>query len=113
MNVTETEKNIILEIYNDPEQGFTSAQNIYKKLDKKITLSKIKYVLDNLEINQIEANKNKEEREHFNIPISQKPGSYQLDISFYDQYKKQNNGYTALLICININTRFVYAYPIK
>lgn len=67
--------------------------------------------MDNIEVNQIKTNKKDIENNY--IPISQKINSYQADITFYDQYSKQNVGYTALLVCLNINTRFVYGFIIK
>lgn len=37
MNIPENEKNKILKIFYDPEQGLSNANDIYKKLNKSIT----------------------------------------------------------------------------
>lgn len=49
MNISESDKNKILKIYHDPELGYSSPADIYKKLNKSksITLKKIKFILDN------------------------------------------------------------------
>jgi len=45
------------------------------------------------------------------LPIySDVPYSFQIDLTFFPRYKKQNKGYYVLFTAININTRFVYAY---
>ena len=36
--------------------------------------------------------------------------SFQIDLTFFPRYKKQNNGYDVLFTAININSRFAYAY---
>ena len=38
---------------------------------------------------------------------------FQIDLTFFPKYKEQNRGYDVLFTAININTRFVYAYPAK
>jgi hypothetical protein len=48
------------------------------------------------------------------LPIySETPYAFQLDLTFFPRYKKQNKGYTVLFTAININSRFVYAYYSK
>ena len=48
------------------------------------------------------------------LPIySEIPYAFQIDLTFFPKYKKQNNNYEVLFTAININTRFVYAYYSK
>ena len=47
--ISEQNKQKILEIYYDPSKGFTSAQDIYKKLKMKIKFCK----LENLKVKVI------------------------------------------------------------
>lgn len=48
------------------------------------------------------------------MPIyAQTQYSFQVDLTFMPMYKKQNNNYEILFTAININTRFVYYYPMK
>jgi hypothetical protein len=107
--ITENQKLKILEIYYDPSKGFTSAQDIYKKLKRKIPLKIIKEVLSNTEIQQIYKPIDKSNM----IPISAEPFSYQIDLTFYEQYKKVNKGYIGLLTIIEITSRKANAFPIK
>lgn len=98
----------IIELY---KKHLTSAADIHKKLNKKYTLKQVKAVLKNIDVNQI-YNK-KQENKDLEIPISAPRGSFQCDITFYDQFKKQNSNFSAILTIIEINTRYAFAYPIK
>ena len=43
------------------------------------------------------------------LPIySELPYSFQIDLTFFPRYKKQNDNNTVLFTAININTRFAY-----
>lgn len=109
--VTEEEIKLIRDIYFDPNFGLSSAQDIYNKLGKKITLNKIKIVLKNIENHNQKVN-NKDIKKKF-IPIVNEPGTYQIDLTFYTQFEKFNNGYHILFTIININTKYAYVYPLK
>nr|AAG23743.1 integrase-like protein [Tetrahymena thermophila] len=99
------------EIINAYQENFTSANDIYKKLNKKYTLKQIKDVLKNIDTNQIIGKK--QENKDLEIPISAPQGSFQADLTFYEQFKRQNHGYSILLTIIEINTRFAYVFPLK
>lgn len=48
------------------------------------------------------------------LPIySDVPYAFQIDLTFFPRYKKQNYNHEVLFTAININTRFAYAYPCK
>ena len=48
------------------------------------------------------------------LPIySEVQYAFQIDLTFFPRYKKQNKGYEVLFTAININTRFAYAYACK
>ena len=48
------------------------------------------------------------------LPIySETPYAFQIDLTFFPRYKKQNNNIYVLFTAININTRYVYAYYSK
>ena len=48
------------------------------------------------------------------LPIySETPYSFQIDLTFFPRYKKQNNNYYVLFTAIEINSRFAYAYYSK
>ena len=44
---------------------------------------------------------------------AEQPYSFQIDLTFFPRYTKQNNGYYVLFTAINVNTRFGYAYYSK
>lgn len=57
---------------------------------------------------------NKPVRKNEFLPIySEVPYSFQMDLTFFPRYKKQNNNNEVLFTAININTRFAYAYVCK
>ncbi|KAL4436486.1 hypothetical protein ABPG74_003052 [Tetrahymena malaccensis] len=99
------------EIIKAYSENFTGANDIYKKLNKKYTLQQIKDVLKNIDTNQIIGKK--QQNKHLSIPISAPEGSFQADLTFYNQFKKQNHGYSLLLTIIEINTRYAYVYSLK
>ena len=48
------------------------------------------------------------------LPIySESPFSFQIDLTFFPRYKKQNDGNYVLFTAINTNTRYAYAYYSK
>jgi uncharacterized protein YehS (DUF1456 family) len=48
------------------------------------------------------------------LPIySDIPHSFQIDLTFFPRYTKQNNGFQVLFTAININTRYVFAFALK
>jgi hypothetical protein len=46
-----------------------------------------------------------------NLPIIGVSGSYQMDLRFFPTFKRQNSGYDAALILVNINSRYAYGRP--
>lgn len=100
----------IREIYYDPKTGYVSAKAIHKKLNGKYTLKQIKDFISKQEVNQLHTQEN-DKKQYF--PIVGDSGSYQADLTFYEQYKKSNKGYWVLLTCVNITTRKAYVKPLK
>ena len=81
---------------------------ILHKYKKSIQINEIKKFLYNRPEIEIQTN-NKIEDFHIDSDI----GSYQADLTFYEQYKHKNKGYIGLLVVIEIPTRLVYIEPIK
>jgi len=103
---------LISEVYFDPATGL-SIKNTFKNAhekDPRITLKMVKDTVDKIANKQI-FDKTVDKSKF--IPIVASPGSYQADITFYNQYKTFNSGYEALVTIININTKKAYVYPIK
>lgn len=46
-------------------------------------------------------------------PIIKVPGSYRMDLIFFPAFKRQNSGYDAVLILVNINSRYTHGRPLK
>jgi hypothetical protein len=72
--ISEEEIKIVSEIFFDPEFGLSSAQDIYNKLNKKITLNKVKLILKNIE--NIQTNKKDNSYKAKFIPIVNEIGTY-------------------------------------
>jgi len=90
---------------------FGGVQNLYKKAKEahpKITLKIVKDWLDKQQSAQLN---NKPVIKHDFKPIySEQPYAFQIDLTFFPRYKKQNEQNWVLFTAININTRFGYAY---
>ena len=89
-------------------------QGLYKKAKEahpKITLKIVKEWLDKQQAAQLN---NKPVIKYDFKPIySEQPYAFQIDLTFFPRYKKQNENNWVLFTAININTRFGYAYYAK
>lgn len=102
---------IIKEHYYNPKIGFKSQTQTYQDLkDKGITKEQVKEFFKNQETTQVFK---KVEEAKF-IPITAGGDEeYQLDLMFYDQFEKQNNGYHIIMTMIELTSRFAYAVALK
>ena len=89
-------------------------QSLYKKAKEahpKITLKIVKEWLDKQQAAQL--NNKPVIKNDFKPIYSEQPYAYQIDLTFFPRYKKQNENNWVLSTAININTRFGYAYYSK
>jgi hypothetical protein len=93
------------------QQNYDGVDGLYKKaklINNNITRSIVKEWLDKQNTKQITTKKNSKK---IYLPIySETSYSFQIDLTFFTRYKKQNKNYYVLFTAININTRYVYAY---
>lgn len=107
-------ENLLKDIYYK-DKNFDGANELYRKarlINKTISKSQVLEWLNK----QLPAQRTSQQIKSKNdyLPIySDAPNSFQIDLTFFDRYKNQNNGYYILFTAININSRFVYAYPAK
>jgi len=101
--------NEILDLYYDPKQGLTNATDIYNKLNKKYKLKDVKEVLEKVKNKQIKSNN----EDKLYIPITTPSHSFSCDLTFYNEIKRVNNGFSILFTIINNNTKKAYVYPLK
>lgn len=104
---------LLIDLYYN-KKNFDGINNLYlkaKAIHPKIKKEQVKEFLEQQETHQM--NFQKVERTKF-LPIySDAPYAFQLDLTFFPRYKKQNEGYWVLFTAININTRYAYAYAMK
>ena len=81
---------------------------IIKKHDKKIPIYYIKKFLNENSAVEIISNKKIED-----FKIVAEIGYYQADLTFYEQYSRENKGCIGLLVVIEIPTRLIYIENIK
>jgi hypothetical protein len=100
---------LIKQYYYDPKTGFSSAQNLFKKMkaDKhKVKLKDINEFIQKQETQQI--NRQTKRPTAFNTIVSPGPKhNYQIDIMVYDRY--QSGKYKYILMCIDVYSRFLSA----
>ena len=100
--------NKLEELYKDPSFGLLSKDKFYKKV-KTIYPEITKRFFATLTTAQL----HKPVPKSTNLPIVGIPGSYQMDLIFFPAFKRQNSGYDAALILLNINSRYAYGRPLK
>lgn len=102
---------LLHKLYYD-EHNYDSIENLYLKAKARNPTIKKSIVKEWLskqqtaQMNDITPVKKKEF-----LPIySETPYSFQIDLTFFPRYKKQNDKNYILFTAINVNTRFAYAY---
>ena len=100
------------ELYYNPDTGFTGVHKLYQ-VAKRFGYT-YKQVGDFVR-SQHTAQVNKlYTKPKLYYPIIGKPGgSYQMDIMFLNQWARQNNGFTAILVIINVTSKKTFVYPLK
>lgn len=108
-----TDEDLLNDIYYT-KKNYDGLENLYKKAkitNKNITRA---FVKDWLYKQSTHQESNKYVKKKIYLPIySETPFSFQIDLTFFPRYKKQNNNYYVLFTAININTRYAYAYYAK
>jgi hypothetical protein len=96
------------------EKNFDGSNILYRKakaINNNITHKIVKDWLNAQSV--VQQTKQTTKKQAF-LPIySELPHSFQIDLTFFPKYKKQNKGYHVLFTAININTRMAYAYYSK
>lgn len=110
--LTEEKKNEILkEAYYNPETGLGSVSNLYYLVKSLGILRKeVDEFVKKQKTSQLHKPSTKRVKYY---PIMGPKGSYQTDLTFYDQYSKSNGGYHVILTCINIGSRKAFARGLK
>jgi hypothetical protein len=108
-----TDEELLYDLYYK-KLNFDGANILFKKarvVNKDITFEFVKDWLNKQATHQ--QNSNTSKRLVF-LPIySESPFGFQIDLTFFPRYKKQNDGNYVLFTAININTRYAYAYYAK
>ena len=92
----------------------SGSNELYKKakeIHPKITMKIVKEWLSNQQSSQM--NNKPVKKNEFKPIYAEQPYSFQIDLTFFPRYKKQNSEYYVLFTAININTRFGYVYYSK
>ena len=92
----------------------SGSNELYKKAKEvhpKITMKFVKEWLSNQQSAQM--NNKPVKKNEFKPIYAEQPYSFQIDLTFFPRYKKQNSEYYVLFTAININTRFGYSYYAK
>jgi len=92
----------------------SGSNELYKKAKEvhpKITMKIVKEWLSNQQSSQM--NNKPVKKNEFKPIYAEQPYSFQIDLTFFPRYKKQNSEYYVLFTAININTRFGYVYYSK
>jgi hypothetical protein len=106
---------ILRKLYYDPKTRYVGIDALYRKaknIDTNFSLGYVKKWMDKQESRQI--NKQELPNKKDTLPIFSSQGdSYQIDLTFFPKYKKQNKGYLLMMTCVNVNNRLGYIYKAK
>ena len=106
--MTEKEQRL-RELYYNPETGLTSAVKLWHRVKSEgYTLREVKEFVGKQEIQQVFNKKVK----NFNAIVGG-DNDYQMDLMFFPQYKKLNEGHDTIMNVINITSRKAYAVAMK
>jgi len=97
------------------QKNFDSINELYRKaklMNKLIKKDDVSKWLKNQDVHQ-QTTINKVEKLNFKPIYTDGMYDFQIDLTFFPRYKKQNNNYTVLFTAININSRYAYAYYAK
>lgn len=104
---------LLKDIYYNPKTGFKNDNRLYKEAvqkDSRIRHIDVRNFLKKQEEYQInKLDNNKKYLFKINAPL----GYYQMDLTFYPQYKSANRGFTIILCFIEIASRKAYIIPLK
>ena len=107
------DEELLIDLYYK-KLNFDGAKILFQKakvVNKDITFEFVNEWLNKQATHQ--QNSNTSKRLVF-LPIySETPFGFQIDLTFFPRYKKQNDDYYVLFTAININTRYAYAYYAK
>ena len=105
------------EFYYSKENVFNDPNRIWQTIKKDMQFRTIKYKKKDFlkwVLDQQEYQVNKTNLLPHNLhTIVATDDSYQMDITFYDQYSRLNKGYSCILTIIEITSRKAYVYPMK
>ena len=103
---------LLEKLYFDVSKGYVGANKLYKQakaIDPSITMKQVKQFYNNHQQTQLF----KRIPKPSNLPIVGNLGWFQVDLIFYEAYKRQNSNYIGAFIAVGIVNRYGYGYPIK
>lgn len=113
MDVQSVDK-LLHRLYYD-EYNFDSAQVLHKKaarINPNITYGEVRRWLKKQAAHQVHTVKIKKLKA-FQPIYSEAPNAFQMDLTFFPSYQRQNSGYTVLFTAIGVNNRRAYAYTLR
>lgn len=103
----------IRNLYYNDKTGYTGIKKLYERAkarDNTITMSDVRAFLDKQYTHQI--NRSDVRPKHYRTILANKPrDNYQMDLMIYNRFEK--DGYKYILTCIDVNSRYAVAIPLK
>lgn len=104
----------LINIYNDPNYGFSSLDSFYKKLKEMkidVDYKKVKEFYNKQKINQVFKEPKRKERSTINAYSLF--ACLQADLMDIKKFKSYNSGYKYLLNVIDVFSRYAWSIPVK
>lgn len=106
---------LLNDIFYSPEKGFKNVNELYKdakKINNSLSFFDVLNWYNSQEVNQ--SYKQKTDKKQFaSIICPFGIGCIQADLADFSKFKKQNNGVTFLLNCVDIYSRYAWSFPLK
>lgn len=114
MSLSNKTKTLLKAIYTDPEVGFTSKRVFIqqaKAVGVKASMKKIGEFYDSLTVNQVF--KKAPKPLYTKISCFYGRGCFQADLMDVSRYSGSNKGVTFLLNVIEVETKYIWSFPLK
>jgi transposase InsO family protein len=102
----------LLDIYYNPKTGFISAQKLYLKLGKRISLKTINTFLKQQEVYQ-QMTERKRKIRYRPIQVYSSNNQWQVDLIDFSKFSHWNGGYKYLLCSVDVFSRKALVIPMK
>ena len=113
---SKTGREKILELFYDPKTGLVSSKKLWERMKKmgyNVTLKAVKEAVGSQEIDQVFRQIQRKRINYSAIISPGKRNNFQMDLLELPRFKKANENYRYVMVCIDVWSRYAVAVPLK